>query len=372
MWAEAKNRRTIWQDTLGQPSAVHIIDQRALPFHFRQCTLDNSAAAVAAIAKMKVRGAPLIGVTAAYGMALAMREDPSDNNLEHAYTALLNTRPTAVDLRWALETMRKGIKEHVLQERSAFAFALAADLAENNVRICKTMGDHGASLLQRCWRKKRKNAPQSAVLNILTHCNAGWLAAVDWGSALAPVYKAHRLGIPLHIWVDETRPRNQGARLTAWELGQEGIPHTVIVDNAGGHLMQHHEVDICLVGGDRATRTGDVANKIGTYLKALAAYDNSIPFYAVLPSSTIDWNIHDGVQEIPIEERSAEEVECVRTANGPERVVAPGSAVHNPGFDVTPARLITGIISERGICAASPTGLRDLYPEHFPQEHHRA
>jgi methylthioribose-1-phosphate isomerase len=311
---------------------------------------------------MLVRGAPLIGATAAYGMALAMREDASDANLAGAYERLFETRPTAINLKWALDDMRRRLGPLKPGEREQAAYSRAADVVEEDVEINRRIGAYGLELIREIGAKK------SGPVNILTHCNAGWLATCDWGTATSPVYQAHDQGLPVHVWVDETRPRNQGGHLTAWELQNHGVPHTVIVDNAGGHLMQHGEVDICFTGTDRTTATGDVCNKIGTYLKALAAADNGVPFYVCLPSPTIDWNVRDGVSKIPIEERSAAEVTEV-TGITPEgevvktRVVSPGSPAANPAFDVTPARLITGLVTERGVTEASGAGLLGLFPE---------
>ena len=343
--------------------SVAVIDQTRLPFAFEVVHLRTSGDAVRAIADMTVRGAPLIGVTAAYGVALAMREDPSDAGLATAAAALVQARPTAVNLRWAVERVAATLRPLPLEGRCARAYAEAAAIAEQDVAACAAIGRHGAALIERL-----ADARGGGPVRVLTHCNAGWLACVDWGTALAPVYAAHDAGIAVQVLVDETRPRSQGASLTAFELASHGIPHRVIVDNAGGHLMQHGEVDLCLVGSDRTTRRGDVANKIGTYLKALAARDNGVPFYAALPSSTIDWSLDDGVHGVPIEERDAREVTHVRgrgedgTLHDVE-VVNPGSPVANPGFDVTPARLVTGIITERGIAPATADGLLSLYPE---------
>jgi methylthioribose-1-phosphate isomerase len=312
---------------------------------------------------MIVRGAPLIGVTAAYGLALAMRDDPGDANLSRAMALLAATRPTAVNLRWALARMHALLAPEAPADRAARAYREAAAIADEDVAACAAIGRHGRAVLEQL-AAQRPGQP----LRVLTHCNAGWLACVDWGTALAPVYAAHAAGMALHVYVDETRPRNQGAALTAFELGAHGVPHTVIVDNAGGHLMQHGVIDVCIVGSDRTTATGDVCNKIGTYLKALAAHDNGVPFYAALPSSTIDWSIDDGVRDIPIEERPAREVTHLRGRDAQGRiheleVVAPGSPAANPAFDVTPARLVTGIITERGVAPASRAGLESLYPE---------
>jgi len=350
--------RTIWSED----GAVAVIDQTQLPFELVTKHLRTMRDAAEAISTMIVRGAPLIGATAAYGVALAMASDPSDRGLDEAVRVLGATRPTAVNLHWALERMESRLRGRAPGERAAFAFAEAGRLAEEDVECSRAIGEHGAAIIREI--AERKTGP----VNILTHCNAGWLATIDWGTALAPIYVAHEAGIPLHVWVDETRPRNQGAALTAFELAGHGIPHTVIADNAGGHLMQNGRVDLCIVGSDRTTAAGDVGNKIGTYLKALAAKDNGIPFYAALPFSTIDWSLTDGVAEIPIEERSARELTHVRgrtEAGGFETVeiVAPGSPAANPAFDVTPARLVTGIITERGVAEASREGLLALYPE---------
>ena len=343
--------------------SVAVIDQTRLPFALEVCHLRSADDAARAIRDMVVRGAPLIGVTAAYGVALAMREDGSDQGLEAALQLLGRTRPTAVNLRWALDRMGEALGAERPAHRAERAYAEAGRIAEDDVAACAAIGRHGAAIIEQL-----SAAAERRPVNVLTHCNAGWLACVDWGTALAPVYAAHESGIAVNVLVDETRPRNQGASLTAFELAGHGIPHQVIVDNAGGHLMQRGQVDLCIVGCDRATRSGDVANKIGTYLKALAARDNGVPFYAALPSSTIDWSITDGLQEVPIEERGAREVTHVRGRAEDGRmleveVVNPGSTVANPGFDVTPARLVTGIITERGIAAATPEGLRSLYPE---------
>ena len=350
--------RTIW----AEDGAVVVIDQTRLPFELVTIRLNKMTEAADAISTMVVRGAPLIGATAAYGVALAMAADPSDQSLREAIRILGATRPTAVNLHWALERMESHLRGRAPGERSAFAFAEASRIAEEDVECCRAIGEHGASLLREIAERK------AGAVNILTHCNAGWLAAIDWGTALAPIYVAHEAGVPLHVWVDETRPRNQGAALTAFELAGHGVPHTVIADNAGGHLMQHGKVDLCIVGSDRTTATGDVANKIGTYLKALSAKDNGVPFYVALPFSTIDWSLKDGVSEIPIEERSTRELTHMRgrtAAGGLETVeiVAPGSPAANPAFDVTPARLVTGLITERGVAAASREGLLALYPE---------
>jgi len=350
----------------GDGRTVEIIDQTRLPHDLVFHRLANLADAETAIRDMWVRGAPLIGVTAAFGIALAMAEDGTDAMLATAIARLLATRPTAINLRWALGALRHRLTPLPPARRADAAFDEAGRLAEADVAINATIGEHGLVILRDIWA--RRSAAGATRLNVLTHCSAGWLATVDWGTALAPVYKAHQAGIPVQVWVDETRPRNQGAALTACELGWANIPHTVIVDNAGGHLMQHGMVDVAIVGSDRTTATGDVANKIGTYLKALAAKDNLVPFYVALPSSTIDWTLDDGVASIPIEERDPAEVAMVsgRTADGQMatvRVIPATSTAVNYGFDVTPARLVTGLITERGTCAASRDGLATLFPE---------
>jgi methylthioribose-1-phosphate isomerase len=356
--------RTIWLAEDGR--SVEIIDQRLLPHELviaRLATLDDAARA---IRDMAVRGAPLIGAAAAYGVALAAADDPSDEGIAGAIAVLAATRPTAVNLRWALETMRRALVPLPPRRRREAAFAHAAEIAEEDVAMSRAIGAHGLALIAKAQRR-RGGAKGGGRVEILTHCNAGWLAAVDWGTALAPVYRAHNDGIALHVWVDETRPRNQGASLTAWELLQHGVPHTVIADNAGGHLMRQGRVDLCITGSDRTTATGDVANKIGTYLKALAAHDNNVPFYVAFPSSTIDWSLDDGTQ-IPIEERDAREVTHIAgwTEAGERvevRLTPEGSPAANYAFDVTPARLVTGLITERGVCAASREALLGLFPE---------
>jgi methylthioribose-1-phosphate isomerase len=350
--------RSIWVDG----SDVRIIDQTRLPHEFAVVTLDTLDRAASAIRDMWVRGAPLIGATAAYGLAIAMRGDPSDAGLRRAADLLMATRPTAVNLRWALEGMETHLAMLPPDDRHAAAVARAAEIADEDVAINEAIGDHGLPLIEDIARRKR------GPVNVLTHCNAGWLAAVDWGTATAPIYKAHAAGIPLHVWIDETRPRNQGAHLTAWEMASHGIAHTLIVDNAGGHLMQRGEVDLVLVGTDRTTARGDVCNKIGTYLKALAAQDNGVPFYVALPSPTIDWRVSDGLAEIPIEERSGDEVSLVQGkladgSIGRLRISPEATPAANPAFDVTPARLVTGLITERGVASASTEGLAALFPE---------
>lgn len=353
--------RTIWLED--DCARVAIIDQTQLPHRFEIVHLTTVEDAARAILTMQVRGAPLIGVTAAYGVALAMRADASDATLNAAVAFLAKQRPTAVNLRWALEEMRRHLAPIAARERVAAAFAHAARLADQDVAMCKAIGEHGLAIIAEIAARKK---PGERV-NVLTHCNAGWLACVDWGTATSPIYHAHDAGIALHVWVDETRPRNQGAALTAFELGSHGVPHTLIADNAGGHLMQRGAVDVVIVGTDRVTASGDVANKIGTYLKALAARDTGVPFYVALPQSTIDWSLEDGFA-IPIEERSGDEVLRMsgRTADGRVHLfdIAPeGCVAANPAFDVTPARLVTGLITERGICAASRAGLLGLYPD---------
>ncbi len=343
--------------------SVEVIDQRRLPHEFRLVRLTAVEEAAAAIRDMTVRGAPLIGATAAYGLALAARRDPGVEALERAAALLRATRPTAVNLAWALDDMMARLRNTARGERAAAAYRRAAEICEEDVATNRAIADHGLALLREILREKGGGGP----INVLTHCNAGWLATVDWGTALAPVYRAHDAGLPVHVWVDETRPRNQGA-LTAWELARHGVDHTVVVDNAGGHLMQRGRVDLCLVGTDRTTATGDVCNKIGTYLKALAARDNGVPFYVALPGTTIDWSAADGLRDIPIEERGADEVAAVggRLDSGELARVSPypeGTAVANPAFDVTPARLVTGVITERGVAPATREGLLGLYPE---------
>ena len=362
---DGKAWRTIWLEEGGR--SVGVIDQTQLPHRFTTRSLSTLEEAAEAITTMVVRGAPLIGVTGAYGLMLALQADPGDDALEAAFTQLNATRPTAINLRWALERVRAKVAPLPPGERAEAAKAEAAAIADEDVAMCEAIGDHGLAIFRQLAAARPADR-QGEPLNVLTHCNAGWLATVDWGTALAPIYKAHRAGIPIHVWVDETRPRNQGASLTAFELGREGVPHTVIVDNAGGHLMQHGQVDAVIVGTDRTTRTGDVCNKIGTYLKALAAHDNGVPFYVALPASTIDWTIADGVAEIPIEARSAAEVTHIAgrpVAGDPTSVqlVPDGSTGFNPAFDVTPARLVTALITERGVTSASEAGLQGLYAE---------
>ena len=354
--------RTIWLASDGR--TVEIIDQTRLPHEVVIVGLVRLDDAARAISTMQVRGAPLIGATAAYGVALAMAEDPSDAGLVAAISKLAATRPTAVNLRWALAEMKHALQGVPGDRRPAAALARADEIAEADVAINRAIGDHGVNLIAEAWRRK----DGVGRVDVLTHCNAGWLAAVDWGTALAPIYRAHEDGIPIHVWVDETRPRNQGAGLTAWELGEHGVAHTVIVDNAAGHVMREGLVDLCIVGTDRTTAGGDVANKIGTYTKALAARDNNIPFYVALPSPTIDWEIECGAA-IPIERRDSREVTHVEgwTDDGRRiavRLTPNNSPAVNYGFDVTPARLVTGLITERGVCPASRAGLLKLFPDH--------
>jgi len=356
-----RHYRTIWLNADGW--SVEIIDQTKLPHRFETVTLRTCEDAARAILTMQVRGAPLIGITAAYGLCLALREDASDEAMDRAIDYLASQRPTAINLRWALDQVRAAVRNLPREQRVEAAYKRTAELADEDVETCRRIGVNGLELLKEIASRKKPGEP----VNVLTHCNAGWLACVDWGTATSPIYHAHDAGIPVHVWVDETRPRNQGASLTAYELGSHGVPHTIIVDNAGGHLMQSGKVDICIVGTDRVAANGDVANKIGTYLKALAAKDNNVPFYVALPHSTIDWTLDEG-RNIPIEERSADEVLKMpgRLPDGSVvtvEIAAPGSPAGNPAFDVTPARLVTGFITERGIAPASREGLLCLYPE---------
>lgn len=361
MKIDGKDFRTIWLGDDGW--SVEIIDQTKLPHRFETTRLTTVEEAGRAILTMQVRGAPLIGATAAFGMALAMRADPSDASLEHSIEFLAKQRPTAVNLRWALNEMRKTLAPLSPTEREAAAYKRAVDNCDEDVETCRRIGENGLEIIQNIASRKAPGEP----VNILTHCNAGWIACVDWGTATSPIYQAHNLGINVHVWVDETRPRNQGAALTAYELGAHGVPHSIIVDNAGGHLMQHGQVDLCIVGTDRVSANGDVANKIGTYLKALAAHDNDVPFFVALPYTTIDWELDDGMK-IPIEERGQDEVLAMtgRLEDGSVVTVdiaAPGSSAANPAFDVTPARLVTAFITERGVVAADATALKEMYEE---------
>jgi methylthioribose-1-phosphate isomerase len=350
--------RTIWPTAAG---TIRVIDQSRLPFEFATIDLETLDDVVQAIRTMVVRGAPLIGATAAYGIAIALRSDASDAHLEDAVRMLHATRPTAVNLAWALTKMRGALLGVAPRERAGVAFREAAKICDADVEQCRAIGVHGLGIIRGVAQAARRK------VNILTHCNAGWLACVDWGTALSPVYMAHDAGIEVHVWVDETRPRNQGAGLTAFELAAHAVPHTVIADNLGGHLMQRGQVDMVIVGSDRVTAAGDVCNKVGTYLKALAAHDNGVPFYAAQPLSTIDWSLDAGV-DIPIEERPARELTHI-TGRGDSgaietvRVVPEGSPALNLAFDVTPARLVTALITERGVCLASHAGLQKLHPD---------
>ena len=362
MKVDGKSMRSIWLEPDGW--SVGIIDQTALPHRLVTAKLTTLEEAAHAIRAMRIRGAPLIGATAAYGMCLALRSDASDEALDRARSTLLATRPTAINLKWAIDEMIACIRNRSRSERLPAAYRRAEEICEQDIAINTAIGQHGLPLIEAVARRKKKGEP----VNILTHCNAGWLAAVDVGTATAPIYLAHDAGIALHVFADETRPRNQGASLTAWELRRHGVPHTVIADNTGGHLMQHGMVDLVVVGTDRVTAAGDVCNKIGTYLKALAARDNHVPFYVALPSPTIDFSVADGVAEIPIEQRGPEEVATMSgvTAQGrieTVRIVPDGSPVANYSFDVTPARLVTGLITERGVIAASRGGLARAFPE---------
>ncbi|TPJ46462.1 S-methyl-5-thioribose-1-phosphate isomerase [Mesorhizobium sp. B2-7-1] len=357
-----RHYRTIWLSDDRQ--SVEIIDQRWLPHEFRVETIGTVAGIATAIRDMWVRGAPLIGVTAAYGVAIQMKDDPSDEALDAVWETLSKTRPTAINLRWALDEMRRFLKPLAPEERAEAAYRRAAEIADEDVGLNRAIGENGLAIIKEIAAKKKPGE----TVNILTHCNAGWLATVDYGTATAPIYLATEAGIPVHVYVDETRPRNQGAQLTAWEMAGHGVPHTLIVDNAGGHLMQHGDIDMVIVGTDRTTANGDVCNKIGTYLKALAAADNDVPFYVALPSPTIDWTVADGLAEIPIEERSGDEVSLVwgKTADGriaQVRVSPDATPAANPAFDVTPARLVTGLITERGVARASREGLKAMFPE---------
>ena len=368
MNVHGKRYRTIWVHP-ENAAVIKVIDQRELPFKFTILDLKTPADFAYAIKEMVVRGAGLIGATAAYGMYSAALNTPRNDRQAFLTSVradadkLISTRPTAVNLAWAVERQWQAMQAaNDIEEMIEITFRTAQEVADEDAEFCRRIGEHGVSLIEAISQKK-----PGETVNVLTHCNAGWLAFVDYGSATAPIYAAHDRGINVHVWVDETRPRNQGARLTAWELGQHGVPHTVIVDNAGGHLMQHGLVDLVIVGSDRTTYTGDVANKIGTYLKALAARDNNVPFYVALPSSTFDWTMRDGVREIPIEQRNPDEVMRMAGVKGGEvlevEITPAGSPVGNYGFDVTPARLVSGLITERGICAADERSILALYPE---------
>jgi methylthioribose-1-phosphate isomerase len=362
MKVDGRHFSSIWLEPDGW--SVGAIDQRRLPHDFVVSRITDCDAAADAIRSMLVRGAPLIGATAAYGVALAMRTEGTDAALDRACATLMATRPTAINLKWALDEMRMVLAPQPPSARAKVAYARAAEIAEQDIAINQNIGRHGLALIEAIKANKKPGER----INVLTHCNAGWLATVDWGTATAPIYLAHDGGLPIHVWVDETRPRNQGASLTAWELGHHGVAHTVVPDNTGGHLMQHGMVDLVIVGTDRVAANGDVCNKIGTYLKALAAHDNGVPFYVALPSPTIDFSIDDGIKQIPIEQRGTEEVATMtgRTADGrieTVRVVADGSPVANYAFDVTPARLVTGLITERGVLRPDRGALADAFPE---------
>jgi methylthioribose-1-phosphate isomerase len=361
MKIDGKAYRSAWRE--GGEHAVRIFDQTLFPHAFEVLVLRDADAVAEAIRTMRTRGAPLIGACGAYGLALALRADPSDPGMAAAHATLNATRPTAVNLRWALDRVRDGVAALPPGARAEAAFALADAICDEDVAINRAIGEHGLGLVRAAAARKGGGR-----VNVLTHCNAGWLATVDWGTATAPIYMAHDSGIDVHVWVDETRPRNQGAALTAWELGRHGVPHTLVADNSGGHLMQHGLVDLCLVGTDRVTRDGDVCNKIGTYLKALAAADNGVPFHVCLPSPTIDWRVADGVREIPIEQRDGREVTHVAglLADGSRaevRISPAGTPARNDAFDVTPARLVTGLVTERGICRADRAALRAMFPD---------
>ena len=354
---------SIWVNDDGW--SVDVIDQTRLPHEFEIVNLRTLEDACQAIRNMVVRGAPLIGTTAAFGMCLAIREDASNKSMMAAYQALLETRPTAVNLRWALDRMLETLKPTSISGRVERAHQLCCEIADDDVTTCESIGRNGLEVIKDCLSNKSSG---DEVVNILTHCNAGWLATVDWGTATSPIYQAHDAGIPVHVWVDETRPRNQGASLTAWELGKHGIPYTLVADNTGGHLMQKGLVDLCLVGSDRTTRAGDVCNKIGTYLKALSAKDNGIPFYVCLPGSTIDWNIRNGLSEVPIEQRDGEEVAQVSgklpdSSIATVRIAPDNAAVANYAFDVTPARLVTSLITERGMIPPEEEKLMRFFPD---------
>src|SRR5262249_29481588 len=361
MKIDGKQMRTIWVEDDG--ASVGIIDQTELPHRFVVKRLTSVEDAGHAIKTMQVRGAPLIGAAAAYGVWLALRADASDEALERAYAMLIATRPTAINLKWALDEMLAAVRNRPRAERAEAALRRAGEIADEDVAINQAIGRHGLKIIEEIAARKN-----GARVNVLTHCNDGWLATVDWGTATGPIYMAHDKGLPVHVFAGETRPRNQGASLTAWELGHHGVPHTVVADNTGGHLMQHGLVDLVIVGTDRVTAPGDVCNKIGTYLKALAAHDNNVPFYVALPSPTIDFTVNDGLAEIPIEQRAPDEVTNMtgKTRDGrieTVQIVPDGSPVANYGFDVTPARLVTGLITERGVIAANRAALAQTFPE---------
>ena len=358
-----KPPQSLW--TGPEPFRVYALDQTLLPHESRTLVLERLEQVTEAIAAMRVRGAPLIGVAAAFGLALALHADESRAAEDAAARALIATRPTAVNLAWAVERVRAAVASAPAGTRAARAWDEARRILDAEIAVCAAIGEHGLALLQALWRVKRGRDPRADALNVLTHCNAGWLATGAWGTALAPVYKAREAGIPVHVWVDETRPRAQGASLTAWELGQAGVPHTLITDTMAGHVLQRGRADVCFVGSDRTTASGDVCNKIGTYLVALAAHDNGVPFYACVPTSSIDWTLDDGVAQVPIEERAEDEVTHARGlgasgASEAVRVAPAGTRAANFGFDVTPARLVTGIVTEHGVFAASRAGLAPL------------
>lgn len=364
--ARPEKLRTLWLKT-NDPKTVQVIDQRKLPHEFVAVDLRTVEEVVNAIKDMIVRGAPLIGATAAHGIYFACLEAPQHDDpqayFEKALQDLANSRPTAVNLFWAINRQSEALATiQDWEEKAKVAFQTAQAIVEEDVEICRKIGENGLAILEEIHALKKDQT-----IHILTHCNAGMLGCIEWGTATSPIYQAHQKGIPVHVWVDETRPRNQGAKLTTWELEQAGVPYTVIVDNTGGHLMQHNMVDLVIVGTDRTTRTGDVANKIGTYLKALAAKDNNVPFYVALPSTTIDWDIADGLSEIPIEQRSPDEVKYMTGWDGQNLqkvlITPQNSKAANYGFDVTPARLVTGLITERGVCAANEDSILGLFPE---------
>lgn len=362
MQVDGQHFRSIWYNEAR--NCAQIIDQRWLPHEFRVVDLKTREDFATSIRDMWVRGAPLIGATAAFAIAAEMKRDPSNSNLSEAWDELNATRPTAINLRWALNEMREALRPLPENARAAAAHLRALKICDEDVETNRMIGVHGLEIIRSIAAKKKPGE----VVNILTHCNAGWLATVDWGTATSPMYHAQQDGIAIHIWIDETRPRNQGALLTSWEMNSHNIPHHLIVDNAGGHLMQHGQVDLVIVGTDRTTAHGDVCNKIGTYLKALAAQDNGVPFYVALPSSTIDWTVKDGVAEIPIEARDGEEITHVQGklpdgSIGSVQISPDGTPGSNPAFDVTPRRLVTGLITERGVCEASPEGLAAMFPE---------
>ena len=359
MRVKGKNYKSIWLDR--KKEAVIAIDQRLLPHQFKLLFLKNIKDIKKAIKEMVVRGAPLIGVTAAYGIYLSMKKDPSDKNLNYSINFLKNARPTAVNLSWALEFMKKKLLDVEISNRSNESMKIAEEISDNDIKCCKKIAENGLKIIRNI-KKKKKNK----TINILTHCNAGWLATVDWGTALSPIFLAHRKKIKIHVWVDETRPRNQGSSLTAWELLQEKIPHTIITDNAGGHIMQHGMVDMCITGSDRTTANGDVCNKIGTYLKALSAHDNNIPFYVALPSSTIDLKSKNYLKDVPIEERNPNELTHINglDSKGKKiqiRITPKGSKISNYSFDVTPAKYVTRLITEKGIHKPTKNEIKKIF-----------